>query len=225
MTDRAIKLINMVLSHEGGYSSGSEKQTIGDKGRETYRGISRVYNPSWKGWQIIDKNKPIKYNAIIHNKNLDDAVKEYYYNSYYLPLKCDKINSLLIAGHLFCHGVNAGIKTSAKLLQKSINNVYNINLTVDGIIGSNTLKYVNGDKIKLLEQEFIKQRRQYYNSIARNNPSQKKFLNGWLNRVNKTTKTCSSSFNVLFTSANINGIIPKILSFIYDVVQLLTKKG
>ena len=48
MTDRAIKLINMVLSHEGGYSSGCENQTFGDKGRETYRGLSRVYYNQWQ---------------------------------------------------------------------------------------------------------------------------------------------------------------------------------
>ena len=65
MTERALKLINMVLTHEGGYSSGNEKQTKGDKGKETYCGISRVYNPNWDGWKIIDRHKPIKYNAKI----------------------------------------------------------------------------------------------------------------------------------------------------------------
>lgn len=225
MTERATKLIDMVLSHEGGYSSGSEKQTKGDKGKETYCGISRVYNPNWKGWAIVDKYKPIKYNTIINDNTLKQYVRDYYYSTYYTPLKCDSFDSLMIAGHLFCHGVNAGIKTSAKLLQKAINKVYGINLSVDGVVGTNTLKYSNGSKKTEVETEFINQRNQYYKNLAAKNSSQKKFLNGWLKRVQKTTKTCKASYNVLFTSVGNNGIIKTILSFIYDLIQLFTKKG
>ena len=87
MTERALKLINMVLTHEGGYSSGNEKQTKGDKGKETYCGISRVYNPNWDGWKIIDRHKPIKYNAKIKDSKLEASVKQYYYTNYYYPLK------------------------------------------------------------------------------------------------------------------------------------------
>lgn len=224
MTDRALKLINMVLSHEGGYSSGNERQTKGDKGKETYRGISRVYNPSWKGWGIIDSHKPIKYNAIIKDNNLETLVINYYYDTYYTPLKCDCFNSIMIAGHLFCHGVNAGIKTAAKLLQKAINKTYGVKLAIDGIIGTNTLKYANGNKIKELEKEFICQRRQYYNKIVLINPSQKKFLNGWLNRINKTTNTCSSSCSVLFTSLNTDNLVNRLLSFIYDIFKYFMKR-
>lgn len=225
MTDRAIKLIAMVLSHEGGYSSGNEKQTKGDKGKETYCGISRVYNPKWKGWTIVDKHKPLKYNAIINDNTLKQYVRDYYHSAYYTPLKCDQFDSLLIAGHLFCHGVNAGIKTSAKLLQKAINKVYGINLSVDGLIGANTLKYANGSKKTNVEKEFINQRNIYYKNIAAKNPSQKKFLNGWLNRVQKTTKTCKSSYNVLFTSLGNRSFFEKLLSFIFDLIQMFTKKG
>lgn len=225
MTDRATKLIDMVLSHEGGYSSGNESQTKGDKGKETYCGISRVYNPNWKGWAIVDKHKPIKYNTVINDSTLKQYVRDYYHSAYYTPLKCDQFDSLLIAGHLFCHGVNAGTKTSAKLLQKAINKVYGLNLSVDGIVGANTLKYSNGNKKTAVETEFINQRNQYYKSLVAKNPSQKKFLNGWLKRVQKTTKTCKSSYNVLFTSFGNGGFLEKLLSFIYDLIQLFTKKG
>ena len=104
--------------------------------------------------------------------------------------------------------------------------MYKINLTVDGIVGANTLKYANGSKMKSVESEFIKLRNQYYKNITIKNPSQNKFLNGWYNRVKNTTKVCSgSSINLLFTSLSEGGFIPKILSFIYDLIQLLTKKA
>lgn len=225
MTDRATKLINMILSHEGGYSSGNEKQTKGDSGKETYCGISRVYNPNWNGWKIIDTYKPIKYNSIIDNNDLKLSVIQFYYKNYYTPLKCGQFDSLLIAGHLICHGVNAGIKTSVKLLQTSINNVYNIGIDVDGIVGADTLAYSNGDKKTMVENEFIKQRNNYYKNIVARKPSQKKFLNGWLNRVKNTTKECSTSYNVLLTTIGKNGLFEKLLSFIFKLLQSLIKKG
>lgn len=106
-------------------------------------------------------------------------------------MKIDKVEDMLISGHLLCHGVNAGIKTSVKLLQKAVNNVYNVKISVDGMIGSTTLKYTNGAKTNEVAREFIEQRNQYYKNLVSKNPSQRKFLNGWLNRVKNTTAECS----------------------------------
>lgn len=44
--------LDKVLSREGGYINDPD-----DKGGETYKGISRKYNPDWKGWRIIDNTK------------------------------------------------------------------------------------------------------------------------------------------------------------------------
>ena len=38
---------------------------------------------------------------------------------------------------------------------------------------------------------FIEQRNQYYEKLVSRNPSQRKFLNGWINRVKNTTSECS----------------------------------
>ncbi len=40
---------NLTSAHEGGYVNDAI-----DRGGETYRGISRVYHSSWKGWSNID---------------------------------------------------------------------------------------------------------------------------------------------------------------------------
>ena len=37
---------------EGGYVNDKD-----DAGGETYRGISRKYNPTWQGWTMIDSYK------------------------------------------------------------------------------------------------------------------------------------------------------------------------
>lgn len=199
MDKKEIKLIDMVLQHEGGYSSGQDKFSKEDLGGETYRGISRKYYPSWDGWEIVDINKPLKHNQIIKNTTLENNVRQFYDKYFYTPMKISKIDNLLIAGHVFCHGVNAGKKPSIKLLQKAINKTYSVNIAVDGIIGNETLKYTNGEQQEKLANELIEQRNQYYKNIVNNKPSQKKFLNGWLNRVKNTTKICSST-NVFTTS-------------------------
>lgn len=176
----------MILKHESGYSKVSN-----DRGGETYRGISRKYFPKWHGWKIVDQNKPLKYGQIINNSELENDILEFYYDNFYQPMKIDRIENILISGHLLCHGVNAGIKTSVKLLQKAINIACNIQISVDGIIGNTTLKYVNSDKQHDIAKAFIEQRNQYYRNLVSKNPSQRKFLNGWLNRVKNTTAECS----------------------------------
>ena len=186
MDSKAIKLINMILRQESGYANVS-----GDLGGETYRGITRKNFPKWDGWKIVDEDKPLKNRQIIDNEELENNVMDFYYDNFYTPMKIDKVEDMLISGHLLCHGVNAGIKTSVKLLQKAVINVYNVKISVDGMIGSTTLKYTNGAKTNEVAREFIEQRNQYYKNLVSKNPSQRKFLNGWLNRVKNTTAECS----------------------------------
>lgn len=190
MDSKAIKLINMILQREGGYSSGKDSKSSGDLGGETYRGITRKNFPKWSGWKIVDKSKPLKYNQIIKNVQLEDDVRQFYYEQFYAPMKIDNIDSLLISGHLLCHGVNAGIGNAVKLLQQAINQAYSVSIKVDGVIGNITLSYANGNKQNEVAKGFIQQRNQYYKNIVTKKPSQKKFLNGWLNRVAETTKEC-----------------------------------
>ena len=222
MDNKEIKLIDMVLQQEGGYSSGQDEFSKEDLGGETYRGISRKFYPSWYGWNIIDASKPLKYGQIIKNQILENNVRQFYDKYFYTPMKIAKIDNLLIAGHVFCHGVNAGKKASIKLLQKAINKTYSVNIAVDGVIGKETLKYTNGKQQYKLANELIEQRNQFYKNIVNNKPSQKKFLNGWLNRVKNTTKVCSSR-NVFTTSILSTDLLSKILNLILKIVKALIK--
>lgn len=216
MDAKAIKLINLVLQWEGGYSDSSYD------GYETYRGITRANHKTWAGWKIIDVNKPLKYNQIIKNTKLENDVREFYYKNYYKPMKIDSINNLLTSGQTFAMGVNAGMKTAIKLLQKAVNKVYGVNIATDGIIGNITLSYVNGTKSKEVALEMINQCNAKYESIVAANPNKKKFLNGWKNRVKGVTSACSTS-NVLLTLNSENGWITKILQFILKLIKLFKK--
>lgn len=207
MDNRSDKLINMVLKHESGYS-----MVIGDRGGETYRGITRKNFPNWNGWSIVDANKPLKNGNIIHDRRLENDVFNFYYRYFYSPLKLDDINNLLICGHLLCHSVNAGIKNGVKLLQKAINDTYSININVDGCIGKQTINYTNGSMQNELCENFIKRRKQYYVELVNKRPSQKKFLNGWLNRVDNTTKMCSKNDMLSSLLHSANGLLSNLFS-------------
>lgn len=186
MSHKQERLINMILKHEGNYCF-----VKNDSGGETYKGIARRYNPKWSGWKIVDKNKPLRYNQEIKSTELNNSVFEFYIEKFYNPCKIDEITDLKISGHLLCHAVNAGIKPAVKLLQQAINKVYEVQISVDGVIGKKTLSYCNNDKTDELIKQFIVERNAFYTNITKRKPSQKKFLKGWLNRVKNTTLTCS----------------------------------
>lgn len=210
-------LIRMVLIHEGGYV-----KVTGDSGGKTYRGIASAFHPNWEGWEILKKYEPLKRNQIVDDTYLDELVFDVYKKNYYIPMKIDMINDLMISAHVFCHGVNAGNKAAIILLQKAINVIYGVNIAVDGKIGVITLKYANRtDRVIDLGKELIRQRNNFYRNIVKNKPSQKKFLNGWLNRVTGTTNAVlkveqKPSQNVLYADYQVKES---------DTTNLLTSIG
>jgi lysozyme family protein len=186
MTEKAKKIINNTLKNEGYYSN-----VEGDTGGETYRGISRVYHPRWSGWTIVDKYKPLKKNQKIDDETLDNLILDFYESTFYQKVKADSIDSMLISAHLYDQAVNSGNVKAIKLLQQAIKKVTGLNIAIDGAIGPITINNANGKDREAIEQEFINQRNENYKAIVAKNPSQKKFLAGWLNRVKDTTKAFS----------------------------------
>ena len=86
-------------------------------------------------------------------------------------------------------GVNAGTGAAVKVLQKAINMVYGVTIATDGAIGNITLTYTNNKaKLNELINEFINQRRLYYQDLVKRKPTNQKFLKGWLNRVEIVTE-------------------------------------
>lgn len=182
MDSRTIQLIDMVLENEGGYAI-----VKGDTGGETYRGISRKWFPKWSGWKVIDKYKPLKNGKIIKDKELEQDVRDFYYEEFMQPNNVEKITNNLIAAHLFDFGVNGGVKTAAIILQRSINKIISPDIKADGVIGKNTLSYLNGKYADKIARQYIADRIARYKDIVKRRPSNKKFLKGWLNRVNNVT--------------------------------------
>lgn len=182
--------LNIVLKHEGGYAL-----VPGDRGGETYKGISRVNYPKWPGWKIIDQNKPLKNNSTIKNLLLDEMVKIFYNVEFWDKINAEKLPST-IRPLLFDFAINSGVKTAVKVFQTVLEDTLNKTTFIDGLVGPETIKFANQANPKLLFDNLKQARLKFYNSIVANNPTQKKFLKGWLNRLDsfKYTTVITTGF-------------------------------
>lgn len=54
----------------------------------------------------------------------------------------------------------------------------------DGVVGPNTIGMLNFQDQKILFDKIFEARLKFLNDIVKNNPSQKKFIIGWTNRLN-----------------------------------------
>lgn len=106
-------------------------------------------------------------------------VKPIYKRFYWDKLHADKIENQAIAEFLVDFIVNSG---------GSVNNIKRIQRIVgvsqDGIMGMATIKAINRQSPKLLFDKLFVFRKDFYDSICKNDKSQLKFSKGWHNRIN-----------------------------------------
>lgn len=117
----------------------------------------------------------------VQNITLSDA-RAIIYQNYWLLSKCDKIDNKGVAIMHFDAAINNGNSASVKMTQQCVGAV------VDGIIGQETIALINQFDAKKLITLLADARMQRYNAIIENNPSQKKFFNGWCRRVQEVTQ-------------------------------------
>lgn len=101
---------------EGGYAN-----VKGDRGGETYAGITRKYFPKWAGWKIVDDYKRkygIKHGQRLKNVKLEELIKAFYKKEFWDVISGDEIEDQGTANRLYDFGVNAGYGRSIKQLQE-----------------------------------------------------------------------------------------------------------
>ena len=130
--------------------------------------------------------------ADIRRLTVGDA-KSLYKRSFWEVLECESFPKP-IGEMLFDQGVNGGNHAAKKLLQRAINAVLRagryrtIPLKVDGQIGERTRSAFDSmwarhpGQLVIEYREAVKDR---YLAIVRRNPSQARFLKGWLNRAER----------------------------------------
>ena len=127
----------------------------------------------------------------IRKLTIEDAVY-LYHEHFWKPLDADSFPEP-IGEMLFDQGVNGGNHAARKLLQRAVNaGLADLSLPtikVDGALGPMTrasLKtVVQRLGVDYLAEDFREAVRARYRAIVRNDPSQRRFLRGWLNRADK----------------------------------------
>ena len=160
------KAFEKVLKFEGGYVNDPV-----DRGGETNWGITKK----------VARNAG--YRGEMKDLTVEDA-KKIYRQNYWSIIKLDQIKDDSIAIKAFDIAVNMGTGTAIRLLQKAYNILNQETITVDGIVGPQTLSAINNYKHKkdLFHLLNVLQARRYI-KIVENDESQKRFIRGWLKRT------------------------------------------
>ncbi len=149
---------------EGGYVN-----DLDDPGGETKFGISKRAYP----------NEDIKNLTIERAKFL--GKRDYWY-----PMRLDAINCQMVSNNLFDFSFHHGVRGVVKKLQFVLAKHFDFNGDVDGILGGQTVDFVNsviqsGDAGAFaLHQALMKSRLEYYLAYA-----QPKYLEGFITRATR----------------------------------------
>jgi lysozyme family protein len=156
-TDIFTRCIEIILRNEGGLVDHPS-----DPGGLTNFGIAKKFYPD------LD----------IKNLTRNQAI-EIYFRDYWSKMNLHDIYDENLILQIFDMGVNAGIRTAIKMVQKIVD------AGVDGIIGDETTELINDypeDLVDIYKQE----RKKYYFGLARRKPALQVFLKGWIHRVDNT---------------------------------------
>ena len=153
---RFIKFFSRLMKYEGGYVNDPD-----DLGGETKFGISKRAYPK------LD----------IRNLTETDAML-IFHRDYYLPLNIQSFVDDQIAWQVFDFGVNAGVRRSAKMVQRIVG------AFPDGQIGSKSLDLINNYSGEYpLHIEFMSERLKYYMMLTEKRTKNMKYLKGWIFRA------------------------------------------
>jgi lysozyme family protein len=182
-TDAFNKAVDHAMTYEvGGFWKLTPDVEAGLIGTDAQRkAVGYVNDPDDRGGETkygVAKNANMDLNITTLNWA---GAKEVYNRRYWLNGSCDKLPGRVAVLH-FDGCVNHGVGRANKFLQRALR------VTVDGVIGPATCaKAAAADPISLCNS-ICDQREQFYRDIVANNPSQGKFLNGWLRRINEMRK-------------------------------------
>lgn len=172
-------LIEELIEREGGYVNDKT-----DRGGETMYGIT-IKTARQYGYTGQMRDLPYELACSIY-----EAL-------YWAPLRLDDVQRIseCLTEQLFDFGVNSGIASAGRCLQRALNVLNNrqtlyADLLEDGVIGSRSIAaltaYANHRKqtgLKVLVEAVRGQRISFCIDIAANDESQEKYSFGWLHRI------------------------------------------
>lgn len=150
-----------------------------DHGKETYQGITRRFNPDWKGWTHIDIHKN-KFGRPKTNEKLNEVINHYvldYYLTLWLDEGFDNIKSQPVANYFFDFRINGGI--SVIITRRMLNRM---DCKIDGntsVVNEELIDAINSIDPKIFIIALKNERMRFYNGIVKRDASQKIFYRAW----------------------------------------------
>lgn len=160
--------LKFVLKWEGGYVNDDA-----DSGGATNKGVTQG---------VYDEYRVSKgLNRMLVVSISDTEVEDIYRRKYWARIRGDSLPKRMDMV-VFDAAVNMGVVQASKFLQRALG------VPDDGMIGPHTTDAAIHDEMcgltsKVVE-DMLEQRRDFYQNLVAKKPTQRKFLNGWLNRVN-----------------------------------------
>lgn len=154
----AAKLIQL----EGGYTNHPD-----DLGGPTNKGITLTTYREYCG-----KEKTIQDLRNISYGTWQDIMKDMYWDK----CRADDIDNQSVAEITVDWCVNSGLVGLRKVQEI-------VGTKPDGIAGPITISMINSSDSRELFDRIWNARQQFYVNIVKRNPSQKVFMNGWMNRL------------------------------------------
>jgi lysozyme family protein len=166
------KYFPLLLANEGGYVFDPH-----DPGGETWAGVSRVFNPRWPGWPLIDAHKaqadwPQNCNIYPRNKlataklkpdaRLATAVQSFYQAQYWDSQHLGAIKNQCIASQLCDIGVNSGTGRVGKIAQYVLASSFGWQGQIDGQLGPLTVAAINAAPAQAYYDALVAARRAFY---------------------------------------------------------------
>ncbi|MEM7017774.1 MAG: glycosyl hydrolase 108 family protein [Pseudomonadota bacterium] len=166
------KFAATLLKHEGGFVDDPDDLGGATNKGVTLRTFQGVAKPILGVEPTLENLKALT----------DEQALKIYKARYWDKIRGDEFELQELADIVFDFYVNAGANAS-KLLQATLNDM-GAEIGVDGGIGPATMAALKmRDQIEVYRL-YKEGRANYYHRLVRRIPSQKKFLKGWLNRVN-----------------------------------------
>ena len=152
-----------ILRWEGGFVNDKA-----DLGKQTNKGVTLSTYRS-----VFGKNKTVSDLKKITDEQWEFIFKKFYWDKWKADDIKDQNVANILVDWLWCSG-SYGIKIPQRVL----------GVSVDGIVGSKTIAAINARDGRELFDTIKQERKDFIDRICQTRPQNRKFKNGWLNRIN-----------------------------------------